>query len=243
MASKNRKRGRNRKVDKNQPVKDRQFSRLNKVEPRNEHQQQYLEAIENNSLVIASGPAGTGKTHLAVFEALGHHWAKKLKRIVIARPAIEAGEKLGYLPGDMQDKLNPYLRPIFDSLYQLIGVDVANDKIQRGYIEIAPLAFMRGRTFNDCFVILDEAQNATFEQLIMAVTRVGENCKMVINGDPFQSDLPGSRANSGLRKLQDALEGIKDIEIIRFNNKDVVRSKVVTDILNALDKHYEDNNE
>ncbi|MBD3260647.1 MAG: AAA family ATPase [Candidatus Altiarchaeales archaeon] len=244
MASKNNRRDNNRRSnDKNKPVRERQFSKLKEVSPRNEHQSQYLESIENNSVVIASGPAGTGKTYLAVYEALGHHWAKKMKRIVIARPAIEAGEKIGFLPGGIEDKLNPYLRPIFDSLYDIIGVELTNQKIERGYVEIAPLAYMRGRTFNNCFVIMDEAQNATFNQLVMAVTRVGDNCKMVINGDPYQSDLPvRSGQKSGIDRLQDALEEVRGVSVIRFDRQDVVRSKIVTDIIGALDKYEEENN-
>lgn len=240
MASKNK-----RPNDKHLPVKEREFAKLKKVTPRNQHQHDYMDAVENNKIVVASGPAGTGKTHLAVYEALGHRWAKKLKRIIIARPAVEAGgEKIGFLPGDIEDKLNPYLRPLFDSLHQIAGVRITNEMLERDYLEIAPLAFMRGRTFEDCFVIIDEAQNATFEQLVMAVTRVGENCKMIINGDPYQSDLPVKKGDtSGITKLQDVLEGIEDIEVIRFDNQDVVRSKVVTDILHALDKHHEENNE
>lgn len=226
---------------KNLPVKEREFAKLVKVIPRNQHQHNYMEAVENHKIIIASGPAGTGKTHLAVYEALGHMWSKKIKRIVIARPAVEAGgEKLGFLPGDIQDKLNPYLRPLFDSLHNIAGVQTINEKLERDYIEIAPLAFMRGRTFENCFVVIDEAQNATFEQLVMAVTRVGDNCKMIINGDPYQSDLPVKKGDvSGLAKLQNILEGIEDIAIIRFDRQDVVRSKVVLDILGALEKHAE----
>jgi phosphate starvation-inducible PhoH-like protein len=245
MASKNRKprnehdNNNHSSAEKNLPVKERTFSKLTKVEPRNEHQLQYMHAVENNQIVIASGPAGTGKTHLAVYEALGHMWSKRVRRIIITRPAVEAGgEKIGFLPGDIHDKLNPYLRPLFDSLHGIAGVQITNEKIERDYIEIAPLAFMRGRTFNDCFVIIDEAQNATFEQLVMAVTRVGENCKMVINGDPYQSDL--KTAKSGLGELQRILEGIDNVEVIKFATQDVVRSQVVIDILNALDKHHED---
>lgn len=231
-----------RTTDKNKPVRERKFNSINKVEPRNEHQREYLEAIEENSIVIAAGPAGSGKTHLAVFEALGHHWAKKYKRIIITRPAIEAGERLGFLPGDLEDKLDPYLRPIYDALYDIAGVDVIKEKITRGYIEIAPLAYMRGRTFNNCFVILDEAQNATLEQLKMAVTRVGENCKLVVNGDPGQSDLPVRKGRkSGITELQEILEGIDDVAIVNFDKYDIVRSKVVTDIVTAFEKYEEEN--
>lgn len=244
MSSKNRNREHNGRVDKesekSKSVKERSFAKLKKVIPRNSHQSAYMDAVENNKIIIASGPAGTGKTYLAVYEALGHMWAKKTKRIIITRPAVEAaGEKLGFLPGDIQDKLNPYLRPIFDSLHDIASVEIINEKLERDYIEIAPLAFMRGRTFENCFVVIDEAQNATFDQLVMAVTRVGENCRMVINGDPYQSDLKGAR--SGLVMLQEILKEIKDVAVIKFATEDVVRSQIVTDILNALDKHDKDN--
>lgn len=239
MASKNRK-NREREGERNLPIKDRTFSKLTKVVPRNEHQAAYMEAVENNKIILASGPAGTGKTHLAVYEALGHKWTKKIKRIVIARPAVEAGgEKIGFLPGDIQDKLNPYLRPIFDSLHNIADVQIINEMMERDYIEIAPMAFMRGRTFENCFVIIDEAQNATFEQLVMAVTRVGENCKMVINGDPYQTDLNKAQ-QSGLGKLQNILKDIDDVAVVQFANQDIVRSQVVTDIMHALDKHHEE---
>jgi phosphate starvation-inducible PhoH-like protein len=245
MSSKNRKSERvndNHVNDKHLPVKDRTFSKLTKVVPRNEHQAAYMEAVENNKIVLASGPAGTGKTHLAVYEALGHKWAKKIKRIVIARPAVEAGgEKIGFLPGDIQDKLNPYLRPIFDSLHNIASVEIIHEMMERDYIEIAPMAFMRGRTFENCFVIIDEAQNATFEQLVMAVTRVGDNCKMVINGDPYQTDLNKSQ-QSGLGNLQRILEDINDVAVVKFASKDIVRSQVVTDIIHALDKYHEEEN-
>ncbi len=248
MASKNRNRGRNRdnRNDKDNekvndtPVRDRTFAKLKKVVPRNEHQAAYMDAVENNKIVVASGPAGTGKTHLAVYEALGHKWSKKIKRIIIARPAVEAGgEKIGFLPGDIREKLNPYLRPLFDSLHSIAEVQIINDLLEKDFIEIAPLAFMRGRTFEDCFVIIDEAQNATFDQLVMAVTRVGENCKMVINGDPYQSDLKGGV--SGLKQLQEILADIDDIAVVEFATADVVRSQIVIDILHALDKHEQDN--
>ena len=145
------------------------FPKLQKVQPRNENQRKYLESIENKAVTIGFGPAGSGKTYLAVYEALLHHWAKEKRRIIITRPAIEAGEKLGFLPGDMADKLDPYMRPIYDALFYLAGVQQTNEKIERGQIEVAPLAYMRGRTFNNCFILLDEAQNATIEQLKMVL--------------------------------------------------------------------------
>lgn len=235
---------RNRKDDRDKPVSQREFTKIKKVIPRNEHQALYLDSVENNTLTIASGPAGTGKTHLAVYEAICHHFSKKYKRIIITRPAIEAGgEKLGFLPGELQDKLDPYLRPIFDSLYELIGVDQTREKIQRGYIEIAPLAYMRGRTFTNCFVILDEAQNATLEQLEMAVTRIGEGSKMVINGDPKQTDLPGKNRNSGLKILQEIARDVPDVSVIEFEAGDIVRSEVVTHLVKAFAKYEEERNE
>lgn len=229
---------RNTKPNNDAPVSKREFTKIKKVIPRNENQAKYLEAVEDNCLTIASGPAGTGKTHLAVYEAICHHFSKKYKRIIITRPAVEAGgEKLGFLPGELQDKLDPYLRPIFDSLYELIGVDQTREKIQRGYIEIAPLAFMRGRTFNNCFVILDEAQNATLEQLEMLVTRIGENSKMVINGDPKQTDLVYKNKNSGLKIIQRIAQDIPDVAVIEFEATDIVRSQVVSHLVQAFEKY------
>ena len=186
------------------------------------------------------GPAGSGKTYLAVYEALLHHWAKEKKRMIITRPAIEAGEKLGFLPGDMSDKLDPYMRPIYDALFDLIGIQQTNEKMERGYIEVAPLAYMRGRTFNNCFIILDEAQNATIEQLKMVLTRVGEGCKIVIDGDPGQSDLPTYRRESGLYSLREVLKDTPDVGIIEFDRHDIVRSQVVIDIVKAFEEYEND---
>lgn len=209
------------------------------VSPRNESQRVYLEAIENSTITISSGPAGSGKTYLAVYEALKHHWAKiHMKRIIITRPAVEAGEKLGFLPGGLEEKVDPYMRPIYDALYDIAGVSLAREKIERGYIEIAPLAYMRGRTFNNCFIILDEAQNATFEQLKMAVTRVGENCKMVINGDPYQTDLPRSVQN-GLGRLIEVVKEVPDVSVVEFSKGDIVRSRIVADLVGAFEKYEE----
>lgn len=226
------------KQEKEAPT-DRQPKNLKPVKPRNPHQEQYLQTIESNIITVSSGPAGSGKTYLAVYEALKHHWSKEIKRIIISRPAVEAGEKLGFLPGGLEDKVDPYMRPIYDALYDIIGIPLTQEKLQRGYIEIAPLAFMRGRTFNNCFIILDEAQNATYEQLKMAVTRVGEGCKMVINGDPNQTDLPRHTQN-GLGRLVEVVRGIENIGVIEFNRDDIVRSKVVTDLVTAFERYEED---
>lgn len=215
---------------------------IKEILPRNEHQSEYLEAVKQNAITISAGPAGSGKTYLAVYEALRHHWAKiGMKRIVITRPAVEAGEKLGFLPGDLKDKVDPFMRPIYDALFDIIGIGLTNEKIERGYIEIAPLAFMRGRTFNNCFIILDEAQNATFEQLKMAVTRVGENCKMIITGDPNQTDLP-KHIQNGLLRLIEVVQGVDNVSVVQFNRTDIVRSKVVTDLVAAFER-YEEKNE
>src|SRR5574338_67400 len=218
---------------------DRQPKNLKPVKPRNPHQEQYLQTIESNIITVSSGPAGSGKTYLAVYEALKHHWSKEIKRIIISRPAVEAGEKLGFLPGGLEDKVDPYMRPIYDALYDIIGIPLTQEKMQRGYIEIAPLAFMRGRTFNNCFILLDDGQHATYEQLKMAVTRVGEGCKMVINGDPNQTDLPRHTQN-GLGRLIEVVRGIEDIGVIEFNRDDIVRSKVVTDLVAAFERYEED---
>jgi phosphate starvation-inducible PhoH-like protein len=213
------------------------YKQLKSIQPRNLTQQRYLECIEQNTVTIGLGPAGSGKTYLSVYEALLHHWAKDKKRMIITRPAIEAGEKLGFLPGDLTDKLDPYMRPIYDALYDLIGISLTKEKIDRGYIEIAPLAYMRGRTFNNCFIILDEAQNATLEQLKMVLTRVGENCKLVIDGDPGQSDLPGYKKQSGLYLLKDVLHDTPDVGIIEFDRNDIVRSQVVIDVVKAFEEY------
>ncbi len=221
-------------------LREKTFRQLRQVKPRNDNQQKYLESIETNTVTVGLGPAGSGKTYLAVYEALLHHWSKDKKRMIITRPAVEAGEKLGFLPGDMQDKLDPYMRPIYDALFDLIGLEQTKEKIERGYIEVAPLAYMRGRTFNNCFIILDEAQNATIAQLKMVLTRVGEGCKIVIDGDPGQSDLPGYKKQSGLYSLKDILKDTPDVGIIEFDRKDIVRSQVVIDIVKAFEE-YEKN--
>lgn len=244
MANKNRrnKAARSAYEQQEQPQQERapRLKTLPEVSPRNESQKVYLDAIENNTITISSGPAGSGKTYLAVYEALKHHWVKGgMKRIVITRPAVEAGEKLGFLPGGLEDKVDPYMRPIYDALYDIIGIALTKEKIEREYIEIAPLAYMRGRTFNNCFIILDEAQNATFEQLKMAVTRIGENCKMVINGDPNQTDLP-KHVQNGLRKLIDVIHDVPNVAITEFTKGDIVRSRVVADLVAAFEQYEEE---
>lgn len=229
----------NRNPNSDTPIGQRQFAKIKKIDPRNKRQAEYIQSIENNTVTIGLGPAGSGKTYLAVYEAVCHHWAKKAKRIIITRPAVEAGEKLGFLPGDLEEKLNPYMRPIYDSLYDLTDLGTIREKVERGYIEVAPLAYMRGRTFNNCFIILDEAQNATLDQLKMVLTRLGENCKLVIDGDPSQSDLSHK---SGLNTLPNVLKNVEDVGIIRFDPSDIVRSKIVENVVSAF-KKYEENNE
>lgn len=232
------------KINKNQShkrINEREFIKIHKTFPRNAHQQEYLEAIEDNVITVGIGLAGTGKTFLSVYSALCHHWTKTVKRIIITRPAIESGEKLGFLPGDLSDKLDPYMRPIYDALYDHIGLNLTKEKIERGYIEIAPLNFMRGRNFKNCFIILDEAQNATLEQLKMCLTRLGDNCKLVIVGDPSQSDLRYYKANSGLVVLESIIKDIKNIKVIKFDKNDIVRSPVVIDIVQAFEDYENEN--
>jgi phosphate starvation-inducible PhoH-like protein len=196
----------------------------------------YLEAIEKHDIVIGIGPAGTGKTYLAMAMAVTALMKKDVSRIILARPAVEAGEKLGYLPGDMYAKVNPYLRPLYDALFDMMDMERANRLIERGDIEIAPLAFMRGRTLNDSFVILDEAQNATAEQMKMFLTRLGFHSKAVVTGDITQVDLPADRV-SGLIEVRAILRDIPGIEFIYFDERDVVRHRLVQDIIKAYDRH------
>jgi phosphate starvation-inducible PhoH-like protein len=188
---------------------------------------------------MSLGPAGTGKTYLAVAVALSMLLEKKVERIILSRPAVEAGERLGFLPGDMKDKIDPYLRPLYDSLYDLLDYDKIQRKIESGAIEIAPLAFMRGRTLKNSFAILDEAQNATRIQIKMFLTRIGENSKLVVNGDPSQIDLP-NKNQSGLAESQNILKGIKEIAVINFDHQDVVRHPLVTKIVEAYQKNSND---
>lgn len=206
------------------------------VGPKSPTQKAYLEAIEQHDIVIAIGPAGTGKTYLAMAMAVSALMNKEVSRIILARPAVEAGEKLGFLPGDIYEKVNPYLRPLYDALFDMMDMERANRLIERGDIEIAPLAFMRGRTLNDSFVILDEAQNATAEQMKMFLTRLGFHSKVVVTGDITQVDLPNDRV-SGLIQVKEILRDIEGIAFIYFDEKDVVRHRLVQDIIKAYDRH------
>mgnify|MGYP002014499480 CR=1 FL=1 len=208
------------------------------VIPRSEKQKKYVRALKEKQIIISSGPAGTGKTFLAVAVALTMLLEKKIERIILSRPAVEAGERLGFLPGDMRDKVDPYLRPLYDSLYDLLDFEKIQKKIEIGDIEIAPLAFMRGRTLKNSFAILDEAQNATDTQIKMFLTRIGENSKIVINGDPTQVDLP-NKSYSGLKRSKKILEHLNEIEIIDFDHTDVVRHPLVSKIVKA----YSENND
>jgi len=205
---------------------------------KSKRQNDYLEILKKKQIIFAIGPAGTGKTFLAVAAAVSQLMENKFDRIILSRPAVEAGEKLGFLPGDLKEKVDPYLRPLYDSLYDLMPSDVAIRKIQSAEIEIAPLAFMRGRTLNNSFVILDEAQNATYNQIKMFLTRCGKNSRMVVTGDPSQTDLT-KQSDSGLIKSIRILEEIDDIEVINFNSKDIVRDEMVTKIIEAYDAHDE----
>ncbi len=199
-------------------------------------QNTYLDILQKKQIVFAVGPAGTGKTFLAVAAAVSQLLEKKFDRIILSRPAVEAGEKLGFLPGDLKEKVDPYLRPLYDSLYDLMPSDIALRKIQSSEIEIAPLAFMRGRTLNNSFVILDEAQNATHNQIKMFLTRCGKNSRMVVTGDPSQTDL-SRRSESGLLRSIKILSEIEGVSVINFGQKDIVRDEMVTKIINAYDSY------
>ena len=206
---------------------------------RSQKQSDYIKALRENDIVMALGPAGTGKSFLAVSVAITMLMEKKVERVILSRPAVEAGEKLGFLPGDMKEKVDPYLRPLYDALYELFGYEIIDKKIESGEIEIAPLAFMRGRTLKNCFAILDEAQNATETQIKMFLTRIGENSKLVVNGDPSQVDL-ANKSYSGLTKSKNILSNIKEIKIVEFNHTDVVRHPLVSKIIKAYQKKDDD---
>lgn len=201
-------------------------------------QKKYIEAIKNNTIVIGVGPAGTGKTYLAVAMAVSAFRAKQVNRIILTRPAVEAGEKLGFLPGDLQQKVDPYLRPLYDALFDMLGAESFQKYQERGNIEVAPLAYMRGRTLDDSFIILDEAQNTTPEQMKMFLTRLGFGSKIVVTGDITQIDLPDGK-KSGLVEVIKILKNVDDIDTVKFSEKDVVRHKLVQDIIKAYDKYEE----
>ena len=209
------------------------------VIPRSEKQKDYVRALKDSDIIISAGPAGTGKTFLAVAVALTMLLDKKIERIILSRPAVEAGERLGFLPGDMREKVDPYLRPLYDSLYDLLDFEKIQKKIEVGDIEIAPLAFMRGRTLKNSFAILDEAQNATDTQIKMFLTRIGENSKIVINGDPSQIDLP-NKSLSGLTRSKKLLGHLKEISVVDFDHKDVVRHPLVSKIVKAYSDQSSD---
>jgi phosphate starvation-inducible PhoH-like protein len=204
------------------------------VAPKSLNQRRYLEAIDQHDIVFGVGPAGTGKTYLAMAQAVSFLLAKKVSRIILARPAVEAGEKLGFLPGDLQEKVNPYLRPLYDALYDMMEVERVERLLERGTVEIAPLAFMRGRTLNDSFVILDEAQNTTSEQMKMFLTRLGFGSKAVVTGDVTQIDLPNART-SGLVEALKVVSQVEGIAFIHFDDKDVVRHRLVQQIVKAYE--------
>ncbi len=206
---------------------------------RSKKQSEYIDALRSNDIIMALGPAGTGKSFLAVSVAITMLIEKKVDRVILSRPAVEAGEKLGFLPGDMKEKVDPYLRPLYDALYDLFGYEKIQKKIDTGEIEIAPLAFMRGRTLKNSFAILDEAQNATPTQIKMFLTRIGENSKLVVNGDPSQVDLI-NKSNSGLIYSKKILKKIKEIKVIEFSHKDVVRHPLVSKIIQAYQKDFDD---
>jgi phosphate starvation-inducible PhoH-like protein len=206
------------------------------VQPKSVNQRRYLDAIEQHDMVFGIGPAGTGKTYLAVAMAISALLAKRVNRIILARPAVEAGERLGFLPGTLQDKIDPYLRPLYDALYDMLEPEKVDRYLEKNVIEIAPIAFMRGRTLNDSFVILDEAQNTTSEQMKMFVTRLGFNSKAVITGDVTQIDLPNAR-RSGLLEAVDILKNVEGLTFVYFDEADVVRHHLVQRIIRAYDEH------
>src|SRR5215471_495822 len=215
--------------------RQRSFGRRT-VQPKSVNQRRYLEAIESHDMVFGIGPAGTGKTYLAVAMAISALLAKRVNRIILARPAVEAGERLGFLPGTLQEKIDPYLRPLYDALYDMLDPEKVDRYLEKNVIEIAPIAFMRGRTLNDSFVIMDEAQNTTSEQMKMFVTRLGFNSKAVITGDITQIDLPNAR-RSGLLEAIDVLKSVEGLAFVHFDEGDVVRHHLVQRIVRAYDEH------
>ncbi|MGH9790152.1 MAG: PhoH family protein [Candidatus Acidiferrales bacterium] len=218
-----------------EPVRPRAFGRKS-ITPKSPNQRRYMECIEKYDMVFAIGPGGTGKTYLAVTMAVSALLTKQVTRIILARPAVEAGERLGFLPGTLQQKVDPYMRPLYDALYDMLDADKLERYLEKGIIEVAPLAFMRGRTLNDSFVILDEAQNTTSEQMKMFLTRLGFNSKAVITGDITQIDLPSDR-RSGLVEAVDVVGGIEGIAFVRFDERDVVRHNLVQQIIRAYDEY------
>lgn len=210
-------------------------NRGKQIKPKTVRQQSYVKKMQNNTIVFSVGPAGTGKTYLAMAMAVLALKNKEVSRIVLTRPAVEAGEKLGFLPGDLQNKVDPYLRPLYDAIYEMMGADKYQALAENGIIEVAPLAYMRGRTLNDAFVILDEAQNTTIEQMKMFLTRLGEGARMVVTGDITQKDLPDGK-RSGLSDAVEILQGVEDIGIVQLTAQDVVRHKLVKNIVRAYEK-------
>jgi phosphate starvation-inducible protein PhoH and related proteins len=211
-------------------------SRKKWVAPKSVNQKRYVDAIRSHTITFAIGPAGTGKTYLAMALAVAALSEREVGRIILTRPAVEAGERLGFLPGDLLAKVDPYLRPLYDALYDMLDADRLTSYMEKGAIEVAPLAFMRGRTLNDSFIILDEAQNTTPEQMKMFLTRLGFGSKIVVTGDVTQIDLPEGRGRSGLLAVRDILDGIPDLAFVELDAHDVVRHKIVQDIVNAYER-------
>ncbi len=225
-----------RHSDRDAPDRNAIQTKRKSLVPRTPMQAKYVEALRSHEMVFGIGPAGTGKTYLAVAVGVEMYEKKLVERLVFCRPAVEAGEKLGFLPGDMKEKIDPYLRPIYDALYDFLGFETVEKMIERNEIEIAPLAFMRGRTLSHAYVVLDEAQNTTTAQMKMFLSRMGDGSRMVITGDPSQTDLP-ERQTSGLEESIDVLLDIREISFIQFRNEDVVRHKLVGKILQAYDDY------
>ena len=210
--------------------------RSTRVAPKTVNQKRYVDSIRDNTITFGIGPAGTGKTYLAMAMATAALSRRNVNRIILTRPAVEAGERLGFLPGNLMEKVDPYLRPLFDALYDMLEAERVDSHLEKGVIEVAPLAFMRGRTLNDAFIILDEAQNTTPEQMKMFLTRLGFNSTMVVTGDITQIDLPGDQ-RSGLIVVRDILDGVPDVRFVHFGGEDVVRHKLVQRIVNAYAEH------